>query len=69
MVASGLVAFLWRHVFNVPNEARLKNAHSPGLVVHFTNNVVVSRFLGLRQQKLLKSAAMHVLATPSDPVE
>ncbi len=39
------------------------------LVVRFTNNVVVSGFLLLRQRKLLKSAATHVLANPSNPVE
>jgi Type I restriction enzyme R protein N terminus (HSDR_N) len=39
------------------------------LVVHFTNNVVVSGFLPVRQRKLLKSAATHVLANPSNPVE
>jgi hypothetical protein len=39
------------------------------LVVRFTNNVVVVLFLFPRQQKLLKSAATHVLASPACPVE
>jgi hypothetical protein len=40
-----------------------------GLVVRFTNNVVVSGFLPVRQRKLLKNAATHVLANPPNPVE
>ena len=48
----------------------LEAAHiTPYLVVRFINNVVVSRFLPLRQRKLLKSAATHVLANLSNPVE
>ena len=39
------------------------------LVVRFTNNVVVTWFLRLRQRKLLKNAATHVLANPANPVE
>ena len=39
------------------------------LVVRFTNNVVVTLAFGVRQPKLLKSAATHVLANPASLVE
>ncbi len=42
---------------------------APGLVVRFTNNVVVILASGVRQRRLLRSAAPHALANSAGLVE
>jgi hypothetical protein len=57
--------FTSRHTRQKPQ----KGATLSHLVVRFTNNVVVILARGVRQRKLLRSAATHALANSASLVE